>query len=136
MIVRFYESSDLWEFEKYNYEKWNPELNHYNILGINLSIVIGFSGEEETKDIFTLLVVHESDFCKEVIDSSTPVWIVRGDFSWGKVYNAIENFVASCNQGAIDEKFLRLRKRMNWEFEGRENVPHVNKEMLTWIALE
>jgi len=99
MKIQFYESTDLWEFEKDLYEKWNPTSNHYDLLGVNLNIIIGFENDEkETKDIFTIFVMHEQDYNNEVLNFTTPTWFVKGEFSWERVYGAIQSYVDSCNE--------------------------------------
>lgn len=136
MKIKFFESTDLWEFEKNLYEKWNPISNHYNLLGVNLSIIIGFENDEnETKDIFTIFVMHEQDYNNEVLNFTTPTWIVKGEFSWNRVYGAIQNYVDSCNDKDEEKSFMNLRHRMNWEFEGYEKTPEVKKEFITWIEM-
>lgn len=136
MEIKFYESTDLWEFEKNLYEKWNPISNHYNLLGVNLSIIIGFENDQkETKDIFTIFVMHEQDYNDEVLNFTTPTWIVKGEFSWSRVYGAIENYVDSCNDKNEEKSFMNLRRRMNWEFEGYEKTTEVKKEFITWIEM-
>jgi len=136
MKIQFYESTDLWEFEKDLYEKWNPTSNHYDLLGVNLNIIIGFENDEkETKDIFTIFVMHEQDYNNEVLNFTTPTWFVKGEFSWERVYGAIQSYVDSCNDKNEEKSFMNLRRRMNWEFEGYEKTPVVKKEIITWIGM-
>lgn len=131
-FVSYYDEVELGEEQ---FENWHPHLN--NLGRTTLLFTIGISFKNDPRNAMTLFyfnLVHKDFFDKENITPHFPEWIVVGEFSWQKVYQAIEGFVESCTANTAEECFQKLRKKFFWEYDGYKGEDVIPpKEMYNFI---
>lgn len=122
--------SGVWDLDSEKYFLWKPDSDLVQMRMMLMNIGIGFK-DEKGMDIFTFYIVPSNDFDpKDLKTKKTPIWLVQGDFSWENIHNEIKLFVESCKGESIEDSFKKIRKKMNWEYEGYNNVSLVEKEWL------
>lgn len=129
--VKYYDG--VWRGNSEEYYLWNPLNSSSEMKMMLMNIGIMIKGETGM-DMFSLYIIHEVDFKRDDLRRKIPIWIIKGDFLWEKVHQAIENFVQNCSDRTIENSFSKIRQRMNWEFEGYDNISDVDKEWITWIV--
>lgn len=130
--VSYYEVVD---FDETKLKEWHP---HNNNFGVNiLSFVIGVSFRDDSRksmSLFDFYLVHEDFFEITNATPNVPDWVFRGEFSWPKVYKAIDSFVEGCIGETEAECFDKLRKKMFWEYDGYDGLePITPKKMIYFI---
>lgn len=123
------------EFGEEQFESWHPQMNNMGRNRLLFVIGIGFKNDPRSSmTLFDFYLVHEDFFDPQNMTPNFPEWIFVGEFSWQKVYEAIESFVETCKANTEEESFEKLRKKFFWEYDGyngKDEIPP--KDMYNYI---
>lgn len=124
------------EFGEDMFEKWHPHKNNFDRNKLLFTLGISFRNDpRNAMTLFDFNLVHKDSFNKQNITPDFPEWIVCGEFSWQKVYPALERFVEDCSAESEEKCFEKLRMKFFWEYDGyngQEEIPP--KNMFNYIG--